>query len=136
MKTPEAQLFVYGTLRQGGGLEAWLGSSIIDAQAATASGGLCSLGAFPCAMFDEEGTIVGDVYHVYLSDDVLRCIDMEIHAGYELVEVEVHTFIGDTITAWAFHYPDKTIVREHIPHGDWFKYERDNPVREGIGRLA
>lgn len=140
MRTPQVHLFVYGTLRQGGGLDAWLASSIKEAHAATASGRLYSLGAFPCAMFDEEGTIVGDVYLVDLTDDVVRCIDMEINAGYELVEIEVmsqmYTTQAAPTIAWAFHYPDKSVMRTHVPHGDWFRYEREHPKRQGIGRLT
>lgn len=141
MNTPIGYLFVYGTLRRTGPLEGWLGSSVLESRPATASGGLYSLGAYPAARFDEEGTIVGELFTVEMSEDVIACIQMEYRAGYELVEIEVTIAPEGSCRqrvqkAWAFHYPDTSRLREHIAHGDWFKYESEHPVRGGFAKLT
>jgi gamma-glutamylcyclotransferase (GGCT)/AIG2-like uncharacterized protein YtfP len=74
---------------------------------------------YPLADFDEEGTIVGDLFEVPL-EQFEPLARMELRAGYELRTVTVRTARGDR-DAQVFHWPHEQ-RGFHIEEGDWRRY--------------
>jgi gamma-glutamylcyclotransferase (GGCT)/AIG2-like uncharacterized protein YtfP len=114
-----------------GGLAGWLDEDTIGIDTGFAVGKMYSLGSYPGVTFTEEGTVVGEVREVFVTESVLSCITMEQHAGYQLVEIEVRPDPSSGLVdkAWAFHMPAEEMKymtkKEVIDHGDWLRFEEE-----------
>lgn len=118
-------VFVYGTLRPGDYNHSRHGLDEDNVvRGVTAPGALyhvsSSYKAYPCAKFDQCGTIIGDIlFFEEGSRDLERIDRMEEGAGYEIREVIVTLPDGSQMKCQAYHY-----VRDprgpRIESGDWF----------------
>ena len=119
-------VFVYGTLRPGDYNHGRWGLAEDNVmRGVTAPGALYHVSpwsrVYPCAKFDEEGTITGDILFFEEGSDHLAGIDrMEIGAGYEVREGVVTLPDGKEMKCQAYHYVRKA-PGPRIESGDWFK---------------
>lgn len=90
----DVAMFVYGTLQVGEPLHSWIRDAVIDSEDATASGFRLvyhPLLGYP-RMVEGFGEVRGQVLWVDADHrDVVRTIDMEVLAGYDLAVVNVET---------------------------------------------
>lgn len=134
-------LFVYGTLRPGGGNYPMIKAVIAmkPFEDVTANGRMYHVGGsdpdfpiYPVVDFDEEGTVVGTLLLVeresFQAQQVRR---MEEGAGYEEVTVQVRIPNHHRTTlAVSYHYPHERGVGAVIEHGDWAKACAEAPEGE------
>lgn len=119
-------LFVYGTLRPGGGLYPYyLADAATHVAQVAAPGGLflvSARGGYPVWVREVEGEVRGDLFLV----DPAAFADtrrMEEGAGYRTVETEVRYLDEERATAaWAFAYPAHYPRGPRIASGDWFDH--------------
>lgn len=114
-------LFVYGTLRRGGGMEPLLEGARRLCHAEV-DGKLLDLGEYPALVPAAAGTVRGEL--VLLPEPVdgwLRFLDEYEGAEYERVRREARAEDGTTYAAWVYvlraAYVDGS--GERIPSGDW-----------------
>ena len=126
MEVRMLNLFVYGTLRTGQPLHDWLEDSILHRREAKIKGDLYPTynGKFPVANVYGKGIIVGEVFICRVTDAVRAIINMELRAGYEILEVPLVNKVGNPIgtKAFVFHYPYRLPNTEPIESGDWVLY--------------
>lgn len=124
-------VFVYGTLRIGQRLHRVIESQLIEQVAGvTTIGVLYCAGhtGFPYCDFTADGTVVGDLLTV--DDDTKVWMDeVELGAGYELVDVQVTLPTGETVAAVAYHYPLSKREQHgrrvrRVVQGDWMDVVR------------
>jgi gamma-glutamylcyclotransferase (GGCT)/AIG2-like uncharacterized protein YtfP len=132
-----AQLFVYGTLREGGTLSSWLGGYRSTARTATATGKLYEhpRGDYPVmklSSVDEDGkdVVVGEVITVPDDDpagldELYQLLMMEQNAGYVPKTIPVLQDDGENVKAWVCAWPLTERTGRRIKHGDWIAYEID-----------
>ncbi len=121
----EHLVFVYGTLRRGGGRsmsERFPGAKFIaDAEV---SGSLYDLGAYPGLLLDDSGsTVFGEVYEV--DGELLKELDdFEASSSYRRKRVEI-SLGAHAKTCWVYE-PDPEFYspRTLITSGDWVEYAR------------
>lgn len=121
-------LFVYGTLRTGEPLHGWLEPHILNKRDAIINGLLFEFGngSFPVALLGRTGMIRGEVFTLYMCNEVSECINMEVSAGYEPRVVKTYHLDGTQAEdAVAFHFGYPHLLGERIPSGDWFDYIRE-----------
>lgn len=118
-------VFVYGTLRRGAARP--MSIRFPDAKfiaAATVTGSLCDLGAYPGLLLNESNsTVIGEVYEV--DDELLSKLDaFEASSFYRRQQVEIslgtHRRIG-----WIYvpeHKHESYARHTLISSGDWVEY--------------
>jgi gamma-glutamylcyclotransferase (GGCT)/AIG2-like uncharacterized protein YtfP len=118
-------VFVYGTLRRGGGRAMpvrFPGSKFIGD--ARVGGSLYDLGAYPGLVLDESGSsVVGEVYEV--DEEVLNELDgFEASSRYRRKQVEI-PLGAESRTCWTYE-PDPEFYspRTLITSGDWVEYAK------------
>lgn len=119
------QIFVYGTLRQGG-LRAMpqLFPTAKFVGRASVSGSLYDLGDYPGLLLDESGSaVVGEVYEI--DDEILRQLD-EIEASSDYGRKQVEVSLGHDRTSCWIYAPDANFSSERplIASGDWIEHAR------------
>ena len=118
-------VFVYGTLRRGGGRAMSVrfpnSKFIADAQV---SGGLYDLGAYPGLLLDGSNSlVVGEVYEV--DDETLNELDeFEASSHYRRKQVEISLGARRGV-CWTYE-PDLEFYspRTLITSGDWVEYAK------------
>lgn len=125
-------VFVYGTLRRGGGRgmpAAFPGAKFIAD--ATVSGSLYDLGAYPGVALDgSDSTVIGEVYEV--DDELLDELDrFEATSNYRRRRVEI-SLGGGRRAGWVYA-PDPEFYSFDtlIASGDWVEYARAKTGRPG-----
>jgi gamma-glutamylcyclotransferase (GGCT)/AIG2-like uncharacterized protein YtfP len=118
-------VFVYGTLRRGGGRAMpvrFPGSKFVaDAEV---GGRLYDLGAYPGLVVDEsDSPVVGEVYEV--DEGVLNELDVfEASSRYRRKRVEIPLGAGRR-TCWTYEPdPEFYSLRTLITSGDWVEYAK------------
>lgn len=123
-------VFVYGTLRRGGGRAMSLrfpGAKFIAG--AKVSGSLYDLGAYPGLLVNESNSpVVGEVYEV--DDEILNQLDdFEASSNYLRKQVEISVERERRI-AWTYEPdPEFYSLRTLITSGDWVEYARTKTDR-------
>ena len=114
-----SKIFVYGSLRKGGGLHPALNSSeCLGTFKTKPMYSLYSLGAFPALVADGLTSVVGELYEV--TNDVLSTLDR--------IEGHPHFYIRTPITlengleAEVYLLPHVPYSQEFIESGDWITY--------------
>src|SRR5918997_2987877 len=118
-------IFVYGTLRQGGGRA--MPDLFPDAKFighAKVSGSLYDLGSYPGLLLDEsDSLVIGEVYEI---DDQLlsKLDDFEASSHYRRKQVEIS--LGTQRRSCWIYEPDPEFysLRTLITSGDWVEYAR------------
>ncbi len=133
-------LFVYGTLMKGFPLHHLLEGRAQFLAEGQIRARLFSLGAFPGAVEDPRGVVIGEVYQSEEMADLLRLIDEE--EAYDPADESGSLFIrrevpvrlleeGTTFRAWVYFY-NGSLSRAHpIPSGDWRRsqgVDREHPA--------
>lgn len=128
-------VFVYGTLRRGGG-----GAMSIRFPGATfiadakVNGRLYDLGAYPGLLVDESGpSVIGEVYEV--DDETLKQLDeFEASSHYRRRRVEIS--LGARRRACWTYEPDPEFYspRTLITSGDWAEYAKTKTDWPGVAR--
>lgn len=128
-------MFFYGTLRKGGGNDARFSSGVTKVKKNAQAPGVLYFPGFvgyPGARFDEEGTMIGDLFwYEPDSRDLLGIFRMEIGAGYtaEVIKVTYERKTErprrKTIEAISFQYERFGFVTGRdrwtpVPGNDWF----------------
>jgi gamma-glutamylcyclotransferase (GGCT)/AIG2-like uncharacterized protein YtfP len=128
-------VFVYGTLRRGGGRAMpvrFPGSKFIaDAEV---SGRLYDLGAYPGLVVGEsDSPVVGEVYEV--DEEVLNELDeFEASSRYRRKRVEI-ALGAERRTCWTYEPdPEFYSLRTLITSGDWVEYARTKTDWPGDAR--
>lgn len=126
---PLIPVFVYGTLRIGEGNYEWAKEAVRhEVTNCTTPGRIYFCGSslsYPVAKFEEEGTIKGDLLWFDPDHPVFgQVVDMEIHAGYVVQEIEVIDGDGDSHEALGFQYVRQPLG-DLIPSGDWKRARHD-----------
>ena len=125
---PLENLFVYGTLMEGGRFHSTISEfSIGEGRRASANGNLVDLGDFPGMITGGEGEVKGEVYQIDQIFPALRTLDtIEGFYGYDSTHslftrtiVQIKTEQG-TEWAWAYSYnQQKDEMLKIIDSGDW-----------------
>jgi hypothetical protein len=121
--------FAYGTLRKDERLHDWIEGEIVsELGEATVPFARLYYGrthtSFPYLVETSAPSdkAVGEVYELPLSDNVMQMLQMEINAGYHLVEVEATLTDGEThrvaLCMW------DGVVGEALPDNNWKSPER------------
>lgn len=138
------RLFVYGTLREGGGAPQEL-RRLLDARTTRVGTGvvrgrLLDVGAFPAAVLDGEGEIRGEVLALAEPDRVLRAVDRyEGYGGpgddlFERALVRVRMDEGGVLGAWAYVFTKDAGTLPEVPSGDWLRRQRRRKGDDAPGR--
>lgn len=118
-------MFVYGTLRRGGGRAMSVRFPAARFMAdAEVSGRLYDLGAYPGLLLSESGSpVIGEVYEV--DDEILNKLDdFEASSNYRRKQVELS--LGDHRRAGWTYEPDPEFysLRTLITSGDWVEHAK------------
>lgn len=129
------RVFVYGTLRRGGGAPPRIRRLLEDGAERVGEGivrgRLLDAGAFPAAVPAGERVIRGEVLRLTRPEAVLPVLDRyEGHVGdgpfrREVVRVEMDE--GGSLAAWAYIFTGDERGLPEIPSGDWL---RQRPERQ------
>ena len=122
-------LFVYGTLRAGGGrpLARWFPGRVVRLGPGRVAGALLDLGGYPGLVEDVPGTVRGEVYRLQAPRQILAALDAYEGCAphsphpheYERVRRAVTLDDGRRVTAWVYLYRGPRRGRWRIPSGDW-----------------
>lgn len=126
---PAEYLFVYGTLRRGGGMHRLLARSCVFVGMATFQGRLYRIGAYPGAVAsaNPKHTVVGEVYRLRAPDFLFRRLDryercgpgFRQHPGYVREPCTLTLAPGQALRAWIYRYTRPTAGLPPIPSGDF-----------------
>lgn len=128
-ETATLRFFAYGTLRKGQRLHGWIGDEII-ADHGTVTMPYARLHystqhrSFPylVATDSPSDVVVGELYDLPLSDQVMSMLEMEKGAGYTIVERNAIFPDGEETEAvvceWRYGYGDQ------VPDNDWVNAEQ------------
>ena len=128
-------VFVYGTLRRGGGGAMSIrfpGAKFIAG--AKVSGRLYDLGAYPGLLLNESDSLVaGEVYEV--DDELLNSLDeFEASSHYRRKQVEISLGTRGEV-CWVYEpNPEFYSLRTLIPSGDWVEYAQTKTDWPGDAR--
>lgn len=123
-------IFVYGTLRRGGGLSfkvadigRYLGTFKTSPRYSLYDMGI------PCLAAGGNTSVVGEVFEIEDLGEISHIHNMEVRAGYTLEQVELLDF--DRYAYAYFQTPDIRWRALPIASGDWIKYKEqiDGPQR-------
>ena len=118
--------FAYGTLRRGERLHDWIADEVMEDIGETATMPYAKLHfgtqhrAYPYLVqtASPSDVVVGEVYRLPLNAQVISMLEMEVNAGYTIVEAEA-IVDGErfpvVVCAW------RHIVGKEIDNGDWTK---------------
>ena len=128
--TPTVLFFTYGTLRRGERLHGWLSDNIIeDLGPATMKGTRLFYARghrqFPYLVTtgSSEDVTVGEVYRVPLNEAIVEMFQMEVNAGYRIMDMEA--FIGDEpMNVVVCVCADEAYCGTPVPDNDWCSVER------------
>jgi gamma-glutamylcyclotransferase (GGCT)/AIG2-like uncharacterized protein YtfP len=126
-------VFVYGSLRRGGGAGA-MSSRFPDSKFiadAKVSGSLYDLGAYPGLLLGgSDSSVIGEVYEV--DDELLnRLDDFEASSNYLRRQVEISLGARRTL-CWVYEPdPEFYSLRGLIASGDWVEHARAKTGRPG-----
>ena len=119
-------IFVYGSLRKGMGLNPVLSSSVLLGTVQTLPKyTMYDLGAFPCITKDGDSSITGDVYRVDL--DTLSQLDMIEGVPNLYVRDEIETediYIDNVGKLYAYYWASDDIVLTEdyiVKNGNWIE---------------
>lgn len=124
--------FAYGTLRKGERLHSWIEGEIIESVgvAEMPSARLFysrSHKQFPYLVMTNNPSdkAVGEIYELPLSEQVLEMLQMEVNAGYSIIEAEA-VINGEPVMVLAcvLDKSNTYIIGEPIPNNDWCSSER------------
>ena len=117
-------IFVYGTLRKGGGLNFKIEDDFepIGTYRTTPSYTLYDMGV-PCLSKGGSTSVLGEVYRIEDLGQIAHIHNMEVRAGYTLSKVEL---IGMEECAFAYlQTPDDAWDQIKIEGGDWVEYKKN-----------
>lgn len=121
-------VFVYGTLRVGGGLHGMIEEDVVYGPIqATVKGSLYSNTSFSYPYYVEEGDtdVVGEVFFVRRGIGFNQVAAMEIGAGYDMKVIAVNTGTGFlNVVAFPLAPRWKSLLGAPIRSGDWIEYEK------------
>ena len=101
-KDTRIKIFTYGTLKRGGGLNAYWMKKAKFITEDTVKGELYSLGAYP-ALFRGDKDVPGEVFSVPLDDyDIMR--EMEESAGFEASNAITKS--GESVKIFLYRFSD------------------------------
>lgn len=128
---PAEYLFVYGTLRRGGGMHRLLAQSSAFVSVAIFQGLLYRIGAYPGAVAsaNPKHTVVGEVYRLRAPDLLFRRLDRYERCGpgfpqepaYEREVCTLTLDSGQALRAWIYLYTRPTAGLPPIPSGDFLR---------------
>lgn len=130
MRSNDALLFVYGTLRPGfdGSMAAWLSSVAVHRGPATAPGALYRVDYYPAFVPGDQGWVVGDLILLPDAAALLPLIDAHEECTADFPpphEYRRERLIVDTATgsveAWTYVYARPVAGLERIASGDFLK---------------
>ena len=111
-------VFVYGTLRRGFALHRLIAERAAPLGEGTVRARLFDLGAYPGAVPDAHGAVVGEVYR--LADaDLWRVLDSTEGPQYHREEVGVRMAGGRLVTAFIYWFVGPIDRAVPIPGGDY-----------------
>lgn len=124
-------IFVYGTLRSGGGAPGGVSGLLEDRAdrvgAGEIAGRLYEAGPYPAGVSDDEGRIRGEVFRLQEPGRSLPVLDRyegctpDGEGLYRREQTAVEMEDGETVTAWAYLYNRDTSSLEPLPSGDWLE---------------
>lgn len=114
-------LFTYGTLRKGGGLNSKLDGlgQFIGTYHSLPKYSLYDMGC-PCLSAGGETSVVGDIYQIEDLSQIAHIHNIEVRAGYHLEKVELDNF-AEPVYSY-FQTPNKEWNAPLIVSGDWLRY--------------
>lgn len=114
-------LFTYGTLRRGGGLNYKLDEvgQYVGTYRTIPKYSLYDMGC-PCLTSGGETSVIGDVFKIEDLGQIAPIHNMEVRAGYTLELVELFNFT-EPVYAY-FQKPDNGWYVPLIPSGDWIHH--------------
>lgn len=113
-------VFVYGSLRKGGGLHHYLVDSTFLGEG-TIEGQLFHCGGWFPAVKHGEGRVFGEVYMI--TADVLAQLDRaEGHPGFYKRELTLVELEEEFVTTWVY-FGDRINTGDRIESGDWNEAE-------------
>ena len=124
--------FAYGTLRKGERLHGWIESEIIESvgRAEMPSARLFygrNHRAYPYLVMTDNPSdrAVGEVFELPLSDQVLSMLQMEVNAGYRIMEAEAMVN-GEPamVVVCALAASDAHLVGDAVENNDWCSQPR------------
>lgn len=129
-------LFVFGTLRWGGGndvmlrrdYQEWYGQVEVRGElyyAAYNEGHSTYEAPYPACRFGGESTVVGDLIQIENCAALERVHKMEIGAGYEIQNIKVKLG-GSWVDAIGYGWPEDSPVGRRIHSGDYIKSRQTN----------
>jgi gamma-glutamylcyclotransferase (GGCT)/AIG2-like uncharacterized protein YtfP len=118
MRKDHARAFVYGTLMRGFPLHRLIAERADLEGTGTVSARLVDLGAYPGAVPDPHGAVVGEVYRLRDSS-VFRVLDSVEGPQYHRGEVGVRMADGREVTAFIYWFVGPLGRGVPIPGGDY-----------------
>ena len=118
MRADGGHAFVYGTLRRGFPLHRLLDARAEYVGVGRVAARLFDLGAYPAAVPDRDGVVVGEVYRV-ADVEVWRGLDSAEGPQYHREEVTVHMADGPEVMAFIYWYVGPLDRGVPIPGGDY-----------------
>lgn len=139
-------LFVYGTLREGGALDDMIVGQRVPASADGMTLFEYAGGAYPImvATTGRPVPVIGDLMMIDLDDAesmeaLANVVTMETHSGYVMRMISVRPR-GETLThqVWAFLWeqPDDDAIGPQVPSGDWLTHRALIDARVNAERAA
>jgi gamma-glutamylcyclotransferase (GGCT)/AIG2-like uncharacterized protein YtfP len=110
--------FVYGTLMRGFPFHRLIDGRAEYAGSGTVAARLLDLGAYPAAVLDPHGSIVGEVYRLH-DTGLWRVLDSVEGPQYHRDEVAVRMADGHEVTAFMYWYVGPLDRGIPIPGGDY-----------------
>lgn len=127
-QTPTVLFFAYGTLRKGEALhEGWLGGNIIEDLGVAEMPGARLFFArghrgFPYLRMTgkHHDRAVGEVFRVPLNSDILAMFQMEVNAGYRILDAEA-LLNGEVVEVVVCVLDQSEAYRcgDPVPNNDW-----------------
>jgi gamma-glutamylcyclotransferase (GGCT)/AIG2-like uncharacterized protein YtfP len=119
----------YGTLRKGEALHDWIASEIVSELGTVAIKGAklhfpTSHQHFPLLVWSGHisDRAVAELYELRVSKRMIEMLEMEMRAGYQIVEASVENENGEllqaTVCVWPHTYGGE------VPNNDWCSVER------------
>lgn len=139
-----SRLFVYGTLREGGGaprsIRRLMAAGSRKVAEGVIEGRLLDAGGFPAAVPGEGGEVRGEVRDLSRPEEVLALLDRyegcSVPDGpFRRTVVRVRLDGGGTARAWAYIFDRPGGNLPEVPSGDWLSHRRQGSAG-GIRRAS
>jgi len=128
-KQQTIHLFAYGTLRKGERLHDWVGDEIINdlGEATIAFSRLYysrNHRGFPFLVETDSPNdkSVGEIYEIPVNENTIAMFQMEMNAGYKVMEMEATLADGSTLPVAVCVWD--SVVGEPVPDNNWKSPER------------